>query len=69
MKIAPTSNIAIKGVHCPNGVPVDTDDVTALILVAQGLAVRVRDVPAAPVVETAEAPRATETAAVKRARK
>ena len=67
MKIAPTSDIAICGVHAPANEPFETDKVTAESLIAQGLAVRV-STPAAdapqPAVETAAAAPVVETAAV-----
>ena len=65
MKIAPTADILIHGVHSPAGKPVDVPDALAKGLVNQGLATFVRET--APEVETATAPTANvETAAVKR---
>lgn len=61
MKITPLSDIAIRGVHSPKGVPVEVPQAEAFALIADGLAVRT---PAEPVIEAAAVAPVVETAAV-----
>lgn len=63
MKISPTSDILIRGVHSPAGVPVEIDREHGTFLVAQRLATFVAAASKAPVIETAEADPAPETTA------
>ena len=39
MKIIPHSNVAINGLHCPAGIPVDVELRVALELIAQNIAI------------------------------
>jgi hypothetical protein len=64
MKITPTKDIAVKGAHCPRGIPVEVDDVTARILIGDGAAYIT-----AAVIETAEAKPTVEVAAIKHSKR
>jgi hypothetical protein len=66
MKITPTKDIAVKGAHCPRGIPVEVDDVTARILIGDGAAYITQS---APVIETAEAKPTVEVAVIKHSKR
>lgn len=68
MKIKAISSFAYKSSHVEAGECIDIPDTDAVLVISTGRAVRVKDKPTAPAIETAEASPDAETAEAPRAR-